>query len=151
LPQGCIFFFPPERFLELRNEAIACMALTDLRPARRLQDLAWARSGTGTESQVAFDRRWEVYARGDPEGNVSVRSLADDRELARFSRPLQVAALLQFSPDGRFLAAKFFRQNSEKPLEYVAWDWRQGRELVRQACELDRSPGIDFAFSRDSR
>jgi WD40 repeat protein len=142
---------PQERLLELRNEAIACMALTDVRPARRLEDLAPANLGTGTEVQVAFDSRWEVYARGDPEGNVSVRSLADERELARFSRPLQVAALLLFSPDGHYLVAKYYRQRSEKPVEYVAWDWRQGRELVRQACELNMSTGVDFAFSPDSR
>jgi serine/threonine protein kinase/WD40 repeat protein len=142
---------PPDRILELRNEAIACLALTDLRPARRLEDLAWPHLGTGTESQVAFDGRWEVYARGDNEGNVGVRRLTDDRELARFSRPLQVASLLLFSPDGQYLAAKYYRQRSETPVEYVAWDWWHGRELVRQACELDMSTGIDFAFSPDSR
>jgi serine/threonine protein kinase/WD40 repeat protein len=142
---------PPERILELRNEAIAHLALTDVRPARRLEDLAPANLGSGLEIQAAFDSRWEVYARGDPEGNVCVRRLADDHELARFSRPLQVAALLLFSPDGQYLVAKYFRQHSDKSVEYIAWDWRQGRELVRQACEPDTSPAIDFAFSRDSR
>jgi serine/threonine protein kinase/WD40 repeat protein/tetratricopeptide (TPR) repeat protein len=142
---------PQERILELRNEAIACLALTDLRPARRLEDLAPANLGNGLHPQVAFDRRWEVYARGDPEGNVSVRRLADDQELARFSRPLQVAALLLFSPDGQYLVAKYFLQHSEKPVEYLAWDWRTGRELVRQFCEPDSSPGIDFAFTGDGR
>jgi WD40 repeat protein/Tfp pilus assembly protein PilF len=142
---------PAERFLELRNEAIACMALTDVRSVRRLEDLAGARLGTGIEPQVAFDGRWEVYARGDPQGNVSVRRVADDREIARFSRPGQVAAHLLFSPDGRYLAAKYYRAHSEQPVGYVVWDWRHAKELLRQDCEYPESPRLDFAFSGDGR
>jgi serine/threonine protein kinase/WD40 repeat protein/Flp pilus assembly protein TadD len=141
---------PEERLLEMRNEAIACMALTDVRPARRLQDLSRANLGTGFEPQVAIDSRWEFYARGDPQGNVSVRRLADDQEIARFSKPGHAAAILLFSPDGRYLAAKYYRSHSEQPVEYVTWDWRHGKEVLRQACAVPTRPVIDFAFTGDS-
>ncbi len=142
---------PEERLLEMRNEAIACMALTDVRPARRMEDLTWAKVTTGFTPQVAFDRRWEVYARGDREGNVSVRRLADDQEIARFSKPGHAATILLFSPDGQYLAAKYYRSHSEQPVEYIAWDWRHGKEVLRQASAVPTRPVIDFAFTRDSR
>jgi serine/threonine protein kinase/WD40 repeat protein len=142
---------PEERFRELREEAIACMALTDLRPARRLEDLARADITTGVNPQLAFDSRWETYARGDPDGNVSVRRLEDDQELVRFSEPGNVASILLFSPDGRYLAAKLYRNHSERPVEYVVWDWRQGNVAARQAFEIGGGPVTDFAFSGDSR
>ena len=66
---------------------------------RRLEDLAWPQLGTGYEPQLAFDDRWEFYARGDAEGNVSVRRLADDQEVARFT----TAAIWQPSGIGPIL------------------------------------------------
>jgi serine/threonine protein kinase/WD40 repeat protein/Tfp pilus assembly protein PilF len=143
--------FPEDRLRALRDEAIACMAVTDLRPARRLDDLAREDVTTGFDPQVAFDSRWEVYARGDPDGNVCVRRLEDEQELARFSQPGNVAPILLFSPDGRYLAAKFYRNHSERPVEYLVWDWREGKQVVRQACEVLTRPMPDFAFTRDSR
>ena len=140
---------PAERFLELRNEAIACMALTDVRPLRRLEDLSQGDVTTGFKPQVAFDSRWEIYARSDAEGGVSVRRLADDREVAHFSKIGHVATILLFSPDGRYLAAKFYRNHSEEPVEYVVWDWRPGKEILRQACAVRNIPTIDFAFTAD--
>ena len=142
---------PEERFLELRNEAIACMALTDVRPSWRLEDLARGDVTTGFNPQLAFDSRWETYARGAAEGNVSVRRLADDQEIAHFSKPGHVASILLFSPDGRYLAAKYYRNHSEQPVEYVAWDWRQGKAVVRQDCAVPGRPTTDFAFTADSR
>jgi hypothetical protein len=56
---------PPERIRELRNEAIACLALTDVRPVRRPEDLAPANPGAGPGPQAAINSRWTVYARGD--------------------------------------------------------------------------------------
>jgi WD40 repeat protein len=142
---------PRERFLELRNEAIACMALTDVRPVRRLQDLSWGDVTTGFGQQVAFDSRWEMYARGDGEGNVSVRRLADEQEVARFSKPGSVATFLLFSPEGRYLAAKFYRNHSERPVEYVVWDWQQEKEILRTLCAGLSRPLPDFAFTPDGR
>ncbi|HEX5272381.1 MAG TPA: serine/threonine-protein kinase, partial [Gemmataceae bacterium] len=132
---------PPDRFLDLRNEAIACMALTDIRPVRRLEDFpSRGEITTGFTPQVAFDSRWEVFARADGEGGVSVRRLADEGEVAHFSQPGDVATILMFSPDGRYLAAKFYRNHSEIPVAYVVWDWRQGTEVLRRPCEVPTRP-----------
>jgi serine/threonine protein kinase/WD40 repeat protein len=93
---------PKDRSLDdLRNEAIACLCVTDdLEIAKE-----WDGCATGT-TVVAVDDAFERYARDDHQGNVSIRRITDDRELLRL--PGEGVALhdycgLQFSPDGRFL------------------------------------------------
>ncbi len=67
---------PPERIHELRNEAIAALALLDLRPVRE-----WV--GNTFPFMVAFDSELERYARCDTDGGVSFRRVAGDVELLR--------------------------------------------------------------------
>ncbi len=62
---------------ELRNEAIACLALTDLRLAK-----SWDGFPTGTQC-LAFDSEVKRYARSDIHGNISVRTVENDREIVR--------------------------------------------------------------------
>jgi eukaryotic-like serine/threonine-protein kinase len=85
---------PDER---LRDEAIAAMALCDVRrvPIRHS-------SLPGTVA-MAYDGLYRHYARADTQGTISIRSLPDDQEVRRiFSGPL-MEKWLHFSPDGRFL------------------------------------------------
>jgi eukaryotic-like serine/threonine-protein kinase len=86
---------------ELRTEAIACLCVTDdLEVARQ-----WDGCPTGTWGW-AIDDAFERYARGDDQGNISVRRIADDRELLRLPGDgvrLNVYGGLEFSPNGRFL------------------------------------------------
>ncbi len=56
---------PEERFLELRNEAIAALALPDLRVAKEWE--------TPDGSWVFFDAKLERYARSNRQGTVQVR------------------------------------------------------------------------------
>jgi WD40 repeat protein len=84
---------------ELRTEAIAALLLPDLEVARE-----WDGWPTGSFC-FAIDDAFERYARGDKDGNVSVRRLGDDAELCRLPG---VHALfgpdgLRFSPDARYL------------------------------------------------
>ena len=65
---------------ELRDEAIACLALADLRPVRTLAGRSL------DEYRVAFDATFDRYAVSDAEGNVSLRRVADDVEVARLPR-----------------------------------------------------------------
>jgi WD40 repeat protein/Tfp pilus assembly protein PilF len=90
-----------ERLGRLRNEAIAAMALTDIRVAREWE------SGVAKVSGCAFDAEQERYAVSDPQGNVSVRWAAGGREMGRLPNPGRGrhAYELRFSPDGRMLAA----------------------------------------------
>jgi hypothetical protein len=84
----------------IRDEAVACLALTDLRVIRQWEGHPHIDSG------VAFDPRLKRYARSDNDGNVTLRHVADDVEALRLPTAEPGGrADLAFSPDGRFLAA----------------------------------------------
>jgi serine/threonine protein kinase/WD40 repeat protein len=138
-----------DKLAELRNEAIASMVLTDVRPAQRLADIYFTNYGTGFQKAAAFDPRWENYARAESEGPITIRRVADDRPIARLGGLGGVAYILLFSPDGRYLAAKYFQR--DRPINYVVWDWKRGKEVMRQPCWLAAQPALDFAFTPDSR
>jgi serine/threonine protein kinase/WD40 repeat protein/Tfp pilus assembly protein PilF len=83
---------------ELRNEAIACLALPDIEVA---QELDWP---VGSDS-AAFDPLFRLYARADIKGNISVRRLSDDQEIARIPGE-GPRVIVQFSPNGKYLAVQ---------------------------------------------
>jgi serine/threonine protein kinase/WD40 repeat protein len=85
---------PDER---LRDDAIAAMALPDL---RRVPD--WHSLPHGTTA-VAYGARFGIYARADTKGVISVRSIPDDQEIQRIASGPNLGKDLQFSPDDRFL------------------------------------------------
>ena len=90
---------PPEFVHDLRNEAIACLSLPDVEVARE-----W--DGFPPDSdQVDFDPTFERYARSDSEGDVSVRRVGDDAEIASL-RGDGKPVFPRFSPDGHCLAAQ---------------------------------------------
>jgi eukaryotic-like serine/threonine-protein kinase len=101
--------------LELRNEAIACMALPDLWLA-----LQWD-FGLARNYGSAFDADLERYAFSDEQGTISIRRFADNRELLRLPGDGVPAWRLQFSPDGRFLALRCHRQFGDTNTILV-WD-----------------------------
>jgi len=121
--------------LELRNEAIACMALADVRIARE-----WEGYPAGTHI-VSFDDDLSRYARSDHKGNISVRRVSDDREIISLAGSgTPVEWVLRFSPDGRWLAAIYGNAGRLR-----VWDLRGGTAVlsletgVHQAA-LDFSP-----------
>jgi WD40 repeat protein len=88
------------RVLELRNEAIACLALTDLRVVDR-----WS-TETPHIFYPSFDTRLERIACSDGHGNVTVRRVTDRQVVVRLpalGEPLGDVRL-RFSPDECFLA-----------------------------------------------
>jgi tetratricopeptide (TPR) repeat protein/WD40 repeat protein len=110
---------PPGRSVsELRNAAIASLVLPDLETIRE-----WQGAPTGTHS-TCFDPRFERYARGDREGNISLRRVADDVEIALLKGTSSIAdGGISFSPDGRFLehrckdgCLKLWRIDGQKPV-----------------------------------
>jgi WD40 repeat protein len=84
---------PPESFLELRNEAIACLALRDLRVAREWD--GWSE----VASDISFDSALEHYAREDRGDRISICSVARD---GAATRTLSGKGMV-LSPNGRFL------------------------------------------------
>lgn len=86
-----------ERIRELRDEAIACLALPDVRMHQE-----WNGNPGGGYLNVDFDDNLERYARADGQGQVSIRRVADDKEIHSL-RIWPGDAWPQLSPDGRFL------------------------------------------------
>jgi serine/threonine protein kinase len=131
---------PPNRSRdELRTEAIACLCLPDLEPAREWD--GWPLGSAGFAIDAAFAR----YARGDKNGNVSVRRLSDDVETHRLpgAGPPYSYLALWFSPDGRFL-----HQMGHAGQGVRARLWRV--DGPRPIAVLD-DDHISFAFRPDSR
>jgi hypothetical protein len=130
---------PEERFRELRNEAIACLALADLRMGK-----AWDGYPPGSNG-FALDAKLERYARGDEKGNISVRRVADDQEIVRLPGPGVQAHFLHFCANGQFLAAGYHHWS---PPQFMVWD------LGRREVVLNLAPGIHkqgFDFRADNR
>jgi serine/threonine protein kinase/WD40 repeat protein/tetratricopeptide (TPR) repeat protein len=92
---------PQELRQELRTEAIAALCLPDIEVARE-----WDGRPPGTE-EIEFGPDLEYYARADTAGQVSVRRVSDDVEIARLPSSGKVAWMgLTMSLDGRFLAQR---------------------------------------------
>jgi eukaryotic-like serine/threonine-protein kinase len=130
---------PHERLDPLRDEAIACLALPDVRPepgGRRIRRPA-------EYVAFAFDPTMTLYAFGLPNGAISVRRATNDEEVGRFRVPNNVVfTVFAFSPDGRYLAAV------PSPGEALSvWDVGRRVDVMH-----DPGPVQDRArFSPDSR
>jgi WD40 repeat protein len=121
--------------LEVRNEAIASLALDDLVVRKQ-----WAGFPTGTCFMV-MDARHQLYARADEQGGVSVRDVESDRQLASFREPDGYCTCLQFSHDGRYLAVRFGASQSRF---LIVWDWR-GSSMLRLPLPQDyEATAFDF-------
>jgi eukaryotic-like serine/threonine-protein kinase len=125
---------PPERFLELRNEAIAALALPDLRVAKEWQ--------TPAGSWVVFDAKMERYARTDRAGTVYVRRAGDGAELWRLPNYSHGELGLSFSANGEYLAIE---DRTRKRLHV----WRLTGPAPTRI--LDEPAEVHSHFSPDSR
>ncbi len=130
---------PPDRILQLRNEAVACLVLPDLRVARE-----WDGFPEGS-SALGFDADLRRYARGNVEGDVSIRRVADDTEIVNLRGPKVRAQAFLFSPNGRYLFAGYHHNS---PREFWVWDLTRA-EPVFKLDPGDHDNGVDF--SPDSR
>jgi serine/threonine protein kinase/WD40 repeat protein/tetratricopeptide (TPR) repeat protein len=125
--------------LDVRNEAIACMALADLR--RMIRPLP---PSVPSGLALAFDSTLEHYACAGAKGAVTVRRAADHRVIASLPNQGEIAHL-DFSPDGELLA---IRATGPLGIRVTAWDWRHGA-VLRQTAWGQLSWGV--AFSSDGR
>jgi WD40 repeat protein len=113
----------PDRRREMRDEAIACLALSDLGSARSLgvskgPDNFW----------LAFDATFEHFAYSDREGAITVRRVADGAVVARRPspgrRPQDVR--LSFSPDGRWFIVHYSWSMPKNLGPILAWEFGEG-------------------------
>jgi eukaryotic-like serine/threonine-protein kinase len=126
----------PKYELELRNQAIAALALADIRLERQ-----WDGFPAGSTSGLAFDADLTHYARSDGQGNVSVRRVTDDRELARLPgyarRGLNTgAAFIRFSPSGGLLAVRYWHRVAGGATNFQVWDWRRKRVVWQPSFDV---------------
>jgi serine/threonine protein kinase len=129
---------PPSEFLTLRNEAIACLALLDLRVAKE-----WDGFPNGSW-QVHFAGTLERYARVDRQGAVSVRRVADDAEIYHLSGmgPGESGAIL--SPDGNFLGQHLGHR-------FKLWKLTGRSRCCSWRDRWIRSPSVQIAASLPGR
>jgi serine/threonine protein kinase/WD40 repeat protein len=123
--------------LELRNEAIACMALSDVWRFKEL-DL-----GDPNDSWGGFDGDYERYVFADTKGTIHIRRVVDNSELEQFSGYSPPFWAVELSPDGRYL----FTGCGKKQ------DFVELRDLIEKKIVLHLSDSGFRAmeFSADSR
>ena len=130
---------PPERLDPIRDEAIAALALPDMKKTGRVINRP-----PRLLVPAAFDQSITRYALRFRDGTVLVNSVADDREIARFkasgNREIEVFAL---SPDGRLLATTNF-----PGLSLTVWAIDTGAIVLSDPGPVAGGSAI---FSRDSR
>ena len=88
---------PESTFDELRNLAIAALALPDLHMLKEWE--GWPEGSRG----IVFDDTLQRYARLDSHGNITVRRVADDVEIAARSGEGPTVTLGGFDKGGRAL------------------------------------------------
>jgi len=130
---GPVLGWNEERKSLLRNEAIACMILSDLRLAQPAHHLP-----PGTIS-LAYDDTLERYVASDQNGNLRLCRTADHVELLRLPGAGDRAYVAQFSGDNRLLAVKY---HGDLPPVARVWDL-SAKKIVLE------SPGGEFDFSPD--
>jgi WD40 repeat protein len=87
--------------LELRNEAIACMALADVRATCQWDGVE------GEAQNVEPSGDLEAYAASDARGTIRVRRTADQAEIAVLPGDGRQVGTMRFSPDSRYLASGY--------------------------------------------
>jgi eukaryotic-like serine/threonine-protein kinase len=102
----------------LRDEAIACLGLTDLG-----SDKEWQGWSSAYAEWVGFDPELRHYARSDFRGTITVHPVGEVRELARVGDPGRWSYPVIFSPQGDLLLS--VAQTA------AVWDWRRQSLLWR--------------------
>ena len=122
--------------LELRNEAIACLALSDLAVLKE-----W--DSAGSPFAATFDASYERYVRGETNGTISVRRVEDDQEVASFPAFGPPFAGMSFSRDGAFLMQFGGLPHSRLQV----WKLKESQSVLVVTNEATRAA----MFSSDSR
>jgi WD40 repeat protein/tRNA A-37 threonylcarbamoyl transferase component Bud32 len=128
---------------QMRSEAIACKALTDLRVIEQ-----WPAEHPFWNSEVAWDADLKRYTSCDPKGIVRVRQAGSGTEVVHLPPPnVPVAFVVPcFSPNGRFLAVTYWTEGGEA--RALVWDLIGGHAAV----QFPASQGIRvLGFDPDSR
>jgi serine/threonine protein kinase/WD40 repeat protein/Tfp pilus assembly protein PilF len=127
---------------ELRDEAIASLALVDARP-----ETDWEGFATTGADRVIFDAGLTYYARV-VQGEIRVCRVGEDQPLATFPRPARAAHPIKFSPDGALLAVGMESRPDDRRVDLKLWDWQ--RSVIRFHTP-SASGFVPISFSGDGR
>jgi serine/threonine protein kinase/WD40 repeat protein len=105
---------PAATFYELRNLAIAALALPDMHLLKE-----WEGWPEGSR-EIVFDDTLERYARLDSQGNITVRRVADDAEIARRTGEGPTVDRIGFDEGGRALILHDSADTSRKHWRFDA-------------------------------
>jgi serine/threonine protein kinase/WD40 repeat protein len=128
----------------VRDAAIAALALTDLR---------WINSKNlprGTPGQrIRFNAPFDKYACVGKNGNIAIRSVADDHTIAELAAPgLRPVDLCGFSSDSRYLKVVYF--DSSHHATHWVWDVTEQNPVLKSLPGGRMDLGA-FRFSPNSR
>jgi signal transduction histidine kinase len=122
---------------DLRNEAVAALALTDVS-----ESSIWHPAQVFGREVLALSRDLNVYALGTSDGVVTLFQMDAAEKSAQFQGPRGGVGGIKFSPDGRLLAA-FFNNG-----DVIVWrisdavcvsKWKSGKKSSR-VTSIDFSP-----------
>lgn len=133
-----------EFLAQLRDDAIACLALADVRLVTDWDTGVPAGSYYG----LAPDADLKHYARSDPSGNIHVHRLVDNDELAVLpvpdAKPRTWDAELRFSPDGTRLAVIHRGALAGGKTNFRLWDWQRDK-IVFEPPFVVSNDATDFS------
>lgn len=124
---------------ELRNEAAACLALTDIRTQDEWDaDLQTDRLTYSTG--VAFDPTLEHHAATLADGSIVIHATATNLLVKRLQGSGDPADFIRFSPDGRYLLARY----NSTSVSCRVWNWRTGELVLERSLPGAVSLTMDF-------
>ena len=135
--------------LAVRNEVIACLAVSDLRVARQTIVTGHARN-----ELAAMDLNLEHYAFWDTNGTITVWAASNQAVVAVLPAPgYTMEGVHGFSPNGQYLAACYWDKSDAKSL--WIWNLNSQKVVLRALQQRDAShPTNDFlsgVFSPDGQ
>jgi len=114
--------------IAVRNEAIASLAVPDLRVSKEV-----ILNGHAPNDLVCYDLNLEKYAVGDTNGSITIRAVPDNRVVAILPAPgFRVGRIRRFSPDSRFLRVVY----KDKGENHGEWVW----DIEKQIAVLKELP-----------
>jgi serine/threonine protein kinase/WD40 repeat protein len=135
--------------LAVRNEVIACLAVSDLRVAKQTVVTGHARN-----ELAAMDLNLEQYAFWDTNGTITVWATANNGVVAVLPAPgYAMEGVHGFSPNGQYLMACYWDKGEEKSI----WIWNVKSQKVMLRALQQRDPAnpendsLSWVFSSDSQ
>jgi len=123
---------------ELRDEAIAVLALTDV-----TEEGSWQTGRTNDYQQPVFAPDLDRYALSRRRGDISVFRLTTGEKLAGFQGPPGTSVITRFSPNGHLIGAHFANG------EVFVWNLTNHVRLLQVNVKGRNS--LSFDFSPDHR